>query len=193
MTLRMSLGRLRKDYCRFRTKGIGLFQTILSSTFILLFLYRLCHYMRSNNCSKLLVLFPEFLFRITQHYTGIQFSSMTSIGGGVHFPHYSCIVFAGETTIGENCTIHQGVTLGRSFSGEKKGCPIIGNNVIIFPGAKVVGRVFVGDNAIIGANAVVVNDVPSNAVVTGIPARIISMNSLKCIDKEWSHYFYVKF
>lgn len=60
------------------------------------------------------------------------------------------------------------------FSGKKKGFPTIGNNVTIFPGARVVGNIHVGDNVVIGANSVVVKDVPDNSIVAGVPARVIS-------------------
>ena len=71
--------------------------------------------------------------------------------------------------IGNNCKILQQVTVG--YNGDK--CPIIGNNVLICAGAKVIGSVTIGDNCIIGANAVVVKDVPSGSVGGGIPAKVI--------------------
>ena len=74
-------------------------------------------------------------------------------------------------TIGENCTVFQGVTIGE-WKGKR---PHIGNNVTIFAGAKVIGNVTIGNNVVVGANAVVTHDVPDNAVVAGIPARVISM------------------
>lgn len=114
----------------------------------------------------------------------------TKVGKGLCFLHYSCIVIAQDTIIGNNCSIHQGVTLGRSFAGDKAGCPIIGNNVIIFPGAKIIGRVRIGDNAIIAANAVVTKDVPAKSIVTGVPAKLIKENSDTCIDDKWKPYFY---
>lgn len=60
-----------------------------------------------------------------------------------------------------------------------KGSPRIGNNVIIFSGAKIVGNVVIGDNAVVGANAVVTHDIPDNAVAVGIPAKVINYNGLK--------------
>ena len=64
-----------------------------------------------------------------------------------------------------------------------------GDNVVIFAGAKVLGSINVGDGAVIGANAVVVKDVPENAVVAGIPAKVISEDSNKCFNKEWGEAF----
>lgn len=74
--------------------------------------------------------------------------------------------------IGKNCWINQQVTIGYS---DATNCPYIGNDVQIKAGAKVIGNVNVGDDVIIGANAVVVKDVPSHSIVVGIPARIIKV------------------
>ena len=71
--------------------------------------------------------------------------------------------------IGEKVTIYQGVTIGQS----KGVYPVIGDNVIIYAGAKIVGDVHIGNNVIIGANSVVVDSVPDNTIVAGIPARVI--------------------
>lgn len=92
-----------------------------------------------------------------------------NLGGGCYIQHgFSTIIAA--RSVGENLWINQCVTIGYSNATD---CPTIGNNVTIGAGAKVIGNVYVGDNAIIGANAVVVKDVPANAVVGGVPARII--------------------
>jgi serine O-acetyltransferase len=79
-----------------------------------------------------------------------------------------------EVVIGNNCNLSHGVTLGQLNRGEKAGCPVIGNNVYIGPGAVVIGRIRVGDHAAIGANAVVIGDVAERTTVGGVPARAIS-------------------
>ena len=78
--------------------------------------------------------------------------------------------------IGKNVNISQGVTIGATYRGGKSEVATIGDGVYIGPGAKIVGAVCIGNNVAIGANAVVTHDVPDNAVVAGVPARIISMN-----------------
>ena len=92
-----------------------------------------------------------------------------TVGKGLRIPHLKGGIILDCVSMGEYCTVNAGVILGK-----KNGFnPIIGNNVDISVGAKVVGNVVVGDNVIIAPNSVVVKDVPSNAIVSGIPAKII--------------------
>ena len=100
------------------------------------------------------------------------------INRGVRFPHLFGIVVARPATIGNNVWIYQNVTIGARNNKEgdgktKENYPEIGDNTIIYAGAVIVGPVKIGKNCIIGANSVVINDVPDNCVVAGIPARII--------------------
>ena len=96
------------------------------------------------------------------------FIETPQIGGGLFIQHGFATMIAAKS-IGENCWINQQVTIG--YTG--KGCPVIGNNVMITCGAKVLGDITVNDNAIIGANAVVVKDVEPGAVMGGVPAKVI--------------------
>jgi len=107
---------------------------------------------------------------------GIDISRDARIGSGLYIGHFGGIVVNEGVVIGNNCNISQGVTLGQQNRGARAGCPVIGNNVYIAPGAKIIGRVQVGDHAAIGANAVVVNDVAPHTTVGGVPARPISDN-----------------
>ena len=106
---------------------------------------------------------------------GIEVSPKVKIEGGLFLPHTVGTVI-GAASIGHNCTIMQGVTLGAlesdlSFTLAKR--PIIGNDVVIGSGAKILGGITVGDHARIGANAVVLLDVPAYSVAVGVPARVI--------------------
>ena len=91
------------------------------------------------------------------------------------FPHPQNIVIGSGTEMGKQCVIYQDVTIGQN----RGAYPIIGNNVIIYPGAKIIGGISIGDGVVVGANAVVVNNVPNNAIVGGIPAKIIRMKGLE--------------
>jgi serine O-acetyltransferase len=105
---------------------------------------------------------------------GISIPAATQIGPGFYIGHFGDIVVNEESIIGRNCNISQGVTLGQANRGRHQGAPTIGDNVYIGPGAKVVGKVHVGSNVAIGANAVVTSDVPDCAVVGGVPAKVLS-------------------
>jgi serine O-acetyltransferase len=82
-------------------------------------------------------------------------------------PHPNGVVVHPEAVIGPNCLLFQQVTIG---TGPKPGVPRLGGNIDVGPGAKILGGVVIGDHAVIGANAVVLNDVPAGAVAVGVPA-----------------------
>lgn len=85
----------------------------------------------------------------------------------------------GRSVIGKNCNISHGVTIGQTNRGENKGCPLLGNNIYIGPGAKIIGGIRIGNNVAIGANCVVTKDIPDNSVVVGIPGKVISKEGSK--------------
>ena len=95
-----------------------------------------------------------------------------SFGPGLAISHYGSIVVARECIIGKNCRINSCVNIGAKISK----FPTIGDNVYIGPGVKIFGGITIGDNVAIGANAVVNKDVPDNATVVGVPAKVISYN-----------------
>ncbi|HEU4929958.1 MAG TPA: serine O-acetyltransferase [Candidatus Krumholzibacteria bacterium] len=140
------------------------------------FWMRTCRYTRSHPLLKLLVYRP--LARpLFSHYTykfGISIPFETEIGSGFYIGHFGGIVVNEACVIGKNCNISHGVTLGVLNRGEKQGCPTIGDNVYIGPGAKIVGRIKVGNHVAVGANCVVTKDVPDYGVVVGIPGQVIS-------------------
>jgi serine O-acetyltransferase len=139
------------------------------------FWMRLCHYLKGRS----VIFMPAFMisrlmFRRYMFKFGLHISYTANIGPGFYIGHFGNIVVSGKAVIGANCNISQGVTIGVVQAGPKKGAPTIGNQVYIGPGAKVIGRITIGDHAAIGANAVVVDDVPAGCTVAGIPAKKIS-------------------
>ena len=103
----------------------------------------------------------------------IIFGNEAVLGSKVVFPHPHNIVIGKKVIIGNNCTIYHDVTFGQN----RDKYPQIGDNVIVYAGAKVIGDIHIGNNAIIGTNAVVTSSVPENAIVAGIPAKIIKYRS----------------
>ena len=139
------------------------------------FWMRTCTYLRSNRMLKwTLFPFAKIMYRSSCIRFGVWIPYSTRIGPGFHIAHAGCIFINEMALIGCNCTISQGVTLGVRNRGNKQGAPMLGDNVYVGPGAKVIGAVHIGNNVAIGANAVVVEDIPENAVVVGIPAKVIS-------------------
>lgn len=124
-------------------------------------------------------LFSKVIQRRLKYKFGIQIHSYGKIDKGLYIIHYSGIFINGNVVIGKNFTISQGVSIGVTNRGLKKGNPIIGDNVYIGPGAIIIGNVTIGNDAAIGANAVVTKDLPPFAVAVGVPARVISYNGSK--------------
>jgi serine O-acetyltransferase len=114
-------------------------------------------------------LLPALLDRACILFWNVNLGNYTDIGGGLYLPHGNVVV-DGLVSIGRNCVIAPWVTIGTN--GSVAG-PTIGDDVFIGTGAKVLGAIHVGDRARIGANAVVLNDVPPGATVVGIPAKVV--------------------
>ena len=113
---------------------------------------------------KLLKLWSEIL-------TGIDLPCEAKLGRRFRIDHFGGIVISGDAVFGDDCVIRNGVTVGLRHTGQR-GAPIIGNRADIGAGAKVLGAIRIGDDVAIGANAVVITDVPSNSIAVGVPAKI---------------------
>lgn len=111
---------------------------------------------------------------LVQTLTGINIPADCEIGPGLYIGHYGAIFIHGEVKLGKFCNISQENTFGIAGRGDRRGVPEIGDFVYVGPGAKIIGKVKIGHRAAIGANAVVTKDVPDNAVVAGVPAKVIS-------------------
>jgi len=112
------------------------------------------------------------LHKLSEIFFGINIDASAKIGRRFNIEHNGCICIHGNTVIGDDCMIRQGVTMGNIGYDDPLGAPKIGNRVQVGAGAKILGRVTVGNDVTIGANAVVISDVPDNVVVFGVPARI---------------------
>ncbi len=139
--------------------------------------YRLGHWLLGQSLLVKILCLPVYfiLSRRSRTHWGIEIARLATIGPGCYIGHFGGITIGPGTIIGENVTISQQVVLGLSGSGDKLGEPTIGDDVYIGPGAKVFGLIKVGNNAKIGANAVIHKDIPDNAVVVMKPGfEIIS-------------------
>jgi serine O-acetyltransferase len=106
---------------------------------------------------------------------GIEIPRTARVGPGLYIGHYGGITVSSVAVIGCDCNLSQGITIGVSGAGTKRGAPIIGDNVYIAPGARLFGKITVGDNVKIGANAVIHKDLPDNAIAVLDPGfKIIS-------------------
>ncbi|HZT33961.1 MAG TPA: hypothetical protein VFA33_28985 [Bryobacteraceae bacterium] len=117
----------------------------------------------------------SFLYRVlkvwSQILTGIDLPCEVKIGRRFRIDHFGDIIISGDAVFGDDVVIRNGVTVGLRRTGER-GAPVIGNRVDIGAGAKLLGKIHIGDDVVIGANAVVLSDVPSNSLAVGVPAQI---------------------
>lgn len=179
---------IKKDSRRNGSVFVGLFKPLHA----LLIWFRLCGYFWSRNM-HIMHLCTKVPFKVYQYITGVHLDERCSCGGGLHIEHHSNIAISVGATLGENVTLFQGVTIGKNFGGSHYGYPNIGDNVILFAGCKVLGKVRVGNNAVIGANSVVTKDVPDNCVVAGVPAKVVSEDFRTAIFKnEYEKHFKLK-
>lgn len=110
--------------------------------------------------------------------TGIEIHPGAQIGKGLFIDHGHGVIIGETTIIGDNVTLYQGVTLGGTGKEHGKRHPTIGNNVMISAGAKVLGSFTIGDNSKIGAGSVVLEEVPPNSTVVGVPGRVVKRDNV---------------
>lgn len=110
--------------------------------------------------------------------TGIEIHPGATIGKGFFIDHGNGVIIGETAEIGDNVTLFQGVTLGGTGKEQGKRHPTIGNNVMVSAGAKVLGSFTVGDNSKIGAGSVVLEEVPPNSTVVGVPGRVVKRNNV---------------
>ncbi len=143
--------------------------------------YRISHFLYENK----LFFLARLCSQISRFFTGIEIHPGAKIGKGLFIDHGMGVVIGETAEIGDNVTIYHGVTLGGTGKDKGKRHPTIGNDVVIGTGAKVLGPIFVGDGAKIGANSVVLKNVPSSATAVGTAAKnIIRRSDIEVIELE---------
>lgn len=119
--------------------------------------------------------FPRFISHIMRFLTGIEIHPGATIGRRFFIDHGMGVVIGETAIIEDNVLIYQGVTLGGTGKEIGKRHPTIKNNVVIGSGAKILGNIEIGENSLIGAGSVVIDNVPENSTVVGIPGRVVAM------------------
>lgn len=166
------------DYKRCNIHSIGIY--VLIKVFILmpnpglkfLTIFRLTQHYRKKN-RFFFYFFFLWLRRLKFKY-GLDISYRTKIGRGFYIGHFGGVVIHGDVEIGDNCNLSQGVTIGILQRGNKIGIPTIGDRVFIGPSSVILGGINIGDDVLIGANALVTFDVSDFSVVSAPLATIIS-------------------
>ena len=125
---------------------------------------------------------PRIISQLARFFTGIEIHPGAEIGRGFFIDHGMGVVIGETSEIGDNVTMYQGVTLGGTGKEKGKRHPTIGDNVIIGSGAKILGSIEIGDNVKVGASSVVLDNVPDNSTVVGVPGRIVVKDGEKMDD-----------
>lgn len=151
---------------------------LLYPTIHALIAYRISHYLYINK----LFFLARLISQISRFFTGIEIHPGAKIGRGLVIDHGMGVVIGETSEIGDNVLLYHGVTLGGTGKDKGKRHPTVGNNVVIGAGAKVLGPIYIGSNSKIGANSVVLNNVPEGATAVGIPAKNIIKIKEKKLD-----------
>jgi serine O-acetyltransferase len=123
---------------------------------------------------KMLLVLAVITQKWIEIVAGITLPYQASIGPGLYIGHFGNIVLSTDVVIGHTCNLSQGVTIGVSGRGEQRGVPHIGNRVYMAANAVVVGKITVGDEAVIAANSLVTRDVAAHTTVMGVPACMVN-------------------
>ena len=164
---------MKADFARYNTEGVWGY---MHAQLWVQVWYRFGRWLYYENCPAVLriplklIYLPVYMFIETFLHTVLPASA--KIGPGLFLSHLGAIYISPHAVIGSNCDIAQKVTIGVSGLG-RPGAPVIGDNVYVGTGAVVIGKITVGDGAKIGANSVVMTNVPAGASVMGVPAQII--------------------
>ncbi len=157
------------------------------SGFHALLFYRLAHWFSKRRIPFL----PRALSQLARFLTGIEIHPGAVIGSGLFIDHGMGVVIGETTEIGDSVTLFQGVTLGGTGKQRGKRHPTIGNHVVVGAGAKVLGPIRIGDYVKIGANSVVLQDVPDHSTVVGIPGRIVRIKDERVAEDALMDHIHI--
>ncbi|MDP8245987.1 MAG: serine O-acetyltransferase EpsC [Candidatus Hinthialibacter antarcticus] len=144
-----------------------------------LLLHRIAHVLHTNIHLPFL---PRVISQVNRFFTGIEIHPGAKIAHGVFIDHGMGVVIGETAEIGEGCVLFQGVTLGGTGKETGKRHPTLDQNVMVSAGAKVLGNIHLGENVKIGAQAVVLKDVPPNCTVVGVPGRIVIRDGQRVVS-----------
>jgi serine O-acetyltransferase len=164
---RYDAGTSWRDFCRQWLKESGFRFTVVM---------RLCAFLRAQPFTRYGPYHLSlWMHRRMQVKYGVYIEFATQIGAGLYLGHMNSIIVNTRSVIGANCTLSHGVTLGQTHQrSQHPGVPVIGDRVYLGCGSKILGGIQIGHDVVVAPNAVVAKDVPNNAVVGGIPAKILS-------------------
>ncbi len=176
----LELRKLKKDFAGY-VSGLSIYHfplvLVFSHTFHMVFFYRAGKALSTIPIVGILIrYFFEYFIRI---FFSSDISLKSSIGSGLRFEHGQDIVIGADVTIGENCKILNGVTIGGKdpFLPSTNNQPDIGNNVVLSTGSKILGSIQIGNGVIVGANSVVLTSMDDYCVVVGAPAKCIKIRN----------------
>lgn len=161
-------------------------EVLLYPSFKAILRYRVAHKLYKNGHYFL----ARWISQRTVRKTGIEIHPGAQIGKGLFIDHGQGVVIGETTIIGDNVTLYQGVTLGGTGKEKGKRHPTIEDNVMISAGARVIGSFTVGENSKIGAGSVVLEEVPPNSTVVGVPGRVVKRDNIKMprMDLDQVHF-----
>ena len=146
-------------------------------------LYRIAHFFWKLGVPYI----PRYISDIARELTAIDIHPGAEIGGEFFIDHGAGVVIGETAEVGNNVTFYSGVVLGGTNLEQKKRHPTLGNDIVVGTGAKILGPITIGNNVRVGANSVVVNDVPPHCVVVGVPAKIVSKKGEKIEKIDLRH------
>jgi serine O-acetyltransferase len=190
-TLRRVAGELRRDVRAAHerdpaARGVSAIEILTSWPGVhALLSHRVAHALQASGVP----LAPRTIAYVSRSLTGIEIHPAAQIGDGLFIDHGTGVVIGQTAVIGDDVTLYQGVTLGGTGFATGKRHPTIGDNVTIGSGAKLLGPITVGDGAKVGANSVVINDVPADSTVVGNPGHVVKVEGRRAEgpDADWIH------